>query len=211
MSISARVVSASAVAVVLLIAGLIVGSLINVVTHAPQDNGAAAVLRSASASPPGVVIGEVKGVALPTSPPPATPAPIESPSGSPGTSLTASSPPSSPSPSAASTPENADGFSAEVLVCGSVSGSKCHDETTTISSSTRTIWIMVRFENAGAGDRIGMGLSGPGGSRDGGSYTVKGGDGRAWSQVSGQLPPGDYTVTATRNDQAVAQSTLHVD
>jgi hypothetical protein len=69
---------------------------------------------------------------------------------------------------------------------------------------------MVVFRDAARGDHIGMGLSGPGGSRDGGSYAVNGGDGRAWAEVSGHLEPGQYTVTATRNGDAVAQSSLEV-
>ena len=52
--------------------------------------------------------------------------------------------------------------------------------------------------------------AGTGGSRDGGSYDVNGGDGRAWAQVSGRLEPGQYTVTATRNGEDVEQSPLEV-
>jgi hypothetical protein len=211
MSNSARLISASVLLAGLLVAGLIVGSLVNLLTRTPRAD--------ADAAPSQVVIGKAEGVALPATPgaAPATPAPPSAtePGGPTGTSLTATSE-ATPSPTPSSTPSDVgeastdDGFSADVVVCSSVSGSTCHGQTSTISSGTATIWLMVAFRDAGDGDRIGMGLSGPGGSRDGGSYAVNGGDGRAWAQVSGRLEPGQYTVTATRNGEVVAQSPLEV-
>jgi len=211
MSNSGRLISASVLLAGLLVAGLIVGSLVNLLTRTPRADADAAASQ--------VVIGQAEGVALPATPgaAPATPAPPSAtePGGSTGTSLTATSEPT-PSPTPPPTPSNIeeastdDGFSADVVVCSSVSGSTCHGQTSTISSGTATIWLMVAFRDAGDGDRIGMGLSGPGGSRDGGSYAVNGGDGRAWAQVSGRLEPGQYTVTATRNGEVVAQSPLEV-
>jgi hypothetical protein len=211
MSNSARLISASVLLAGLLVAGLIVGSLVNLVARTPRADADAAASQ--------VVIGQAEGVALPPTPgaTPATPAPPSAtePGGSTGTSLTATSeatpsPTPSPTPSDVGEASTDDGFSADVVVCSSVSGSTCHGQTSTISSGTATIWLMVAFRDAGDGDRIGMGLSGPGGSRDGGSYAVKGGDGRAWAQVSGRLEPGQYTVTATRNGEVVAQSPLEV-
>jgi hypothetical protein len=210
MSNSARLIAASVLLVGLLVAGLIVGSLVNLLTRGPRAE--------VDPSPSQVVIGQAQGVALPVTPGavPATPAPPSAtePTASTGTSLTTSSEPT-PSATPSPTPSDVeaskdDGFSADVVVCSSVSGSTCHGQTTTISSGAATLWLMVVFRDAARGDHIGMGLSGPGGSRDGGSYAVNGGDGRAWAEVSGHLEPGQYTVTATRNGDAVAQSSLEV-
>jgi hypothetical protein len=209
MSISSRVVSGAALLVALLIAGLIIGSLINLVTHAPRTADAGA---GATATASEVLVGRADGEVVSVG------------SQAPSSDSIAAGEPTAPAPTATPTPtpvptaepsanhpnQGSDGFSAEVVVCQAVRGTHCSGQTDEISTKVRTIWIMVRFENASGGDRIGMTLSGPGGTRDGGSYAVKGGDGRAWSQVQGRLAAGDYTVTATRNGEVVAESTLHV-
>jgi hypothetical protein len=212
MSISSRVVSGAALLVALLIAGLIIGSLVNLVTHAPRAAEAGAGPAATSAATD-VLIGQADGEIVRGT---ASQAPS-------GDSITAGEP-ATPAPTATPTPtpeatdaqsgndgqQGSDGFSAEVVVCQSVKGSHCSGQTDEISTRVRTIWIMVSFKNAASGDRIGMTLSGPGGTRDGGRYAVKGGDGRAWAEISGRLSRGDYTVTATRNGAVVAESTLHV-
>jgi hypothetical protein len=96
------------------------------------------------------------------------------------------------------------------MICKSFRGGHCQGATDTIDGDVDTIWIMVAFENSKRGDRIGMGLSGPGGTRDGGPFRVNGGDGRAWSRVAGKLEPGDYTLVATRNGAVVAEETVTV-
>ncbi|HET8587614.1 MAG TPA: hypothetical protein VFM74_07040 [Candidatus Limnocylindria bacterium] len=217
MSVSSRLVSGAALLVALLIAGLIIGSLINLVTHAPRtaEAGAAASVGAAAskgAAASDVVVGQAGGSVETTVPSP----PVGSQS---ITSTEAPTASPTPTPTAESTDRSsgsgeqaqADGFSAEVVVCRSIKDTHCSGQTDQISTKVRTIWIMVSFQNASSGDRIGMALSGPGGTRDGGSYAVKGGDGRAWARVAGDLSRGDYTVTGTRNGDVVAESTLHVD
>jgi len=156
---------------------------------------------SANATPSStVVIGQPGGEAIPASVAPsvaATPIPTVSAAASPATTAT---------PTPAPAPEEIDGFTAEVLVCGSISGSECNDELSTVPSDASSFTALVRFTDANGGDSLNAVLSGPSGTIPGGAYTLQGGgDGYYYSTFqAGNLPGGDYTVTATRNDTEVA-------
>lgn len=211
MKTSARFASVAAVCATLLLAGVVLGSVINVATHSGDGQDQAAAAGSGTPSTGAVVVGEAAGTVLPATEPAApedTPAPSDTPTETPPPT---ESPTPEPTPSPKEESQHApDGFKAKVVVCTSVSGSHCRGETDAISHDTRTIWILVSFENAAAGDRIGLRLAGEGVSRDGGDYAVRGGDGRAWSQVQGNLPRGRYTVSALRNGEVVAETELRV-
>jgi hypothetical protein len=183
------------------LAGLVVlGLLIGVITGDAAEPAGSKADPSASTSPIAVVAGAPDGKSWPLA--------LTAPS----STATTSTPPPTPTPTPAPTkpPKADDGFTAEVMICKSVRGSHCQGATDTIDGDVGTIWIMVAFENSKGGDRIGMELSGPGGTRDGGAYRVNGGDGRAWSRVAGKLEPGDYTLVATRNGEVVAEETVTV-
>ena len=143
---------------------------------------------------PSIVVGELGGEVLTT----ATPAPSDTATPIPTTAPT-------PSPTA-----DADGFDAEVLACGSISGSQCNDQLDTLRPNTSTFTALVRFTDARAGDVMNAVLSGPGGTVEGGAHALGGGgDGYYYAQFqAGGLPAGDYTLTATRNGEEVATTTL---
>jgi hypothetical protein len=183
------------------LAGLVVlGLLIGVISGDAAEPSSSKTDANASASPTAVVAGAPNGKSWPLV--------LTAPS----STATPSTAPATPAPTAEPTkkPRHADGFSADVMICKSVRGGHCQGATDTIDGDVDTIWIMVAFENSKRGDRIGMELSGPGGTRDGGSYRVYGGDGRAWSRVAGNLKPGDYTLVATRNGEVVDEETVTV-
>jgi hypothetical protein len=151
---------------------------------------------TAPASPsPSIVVGELGGEVLNATPAPSHPA-------TPIPTLTPAATPSS-------TPE-ADGFDAEVLACRSISESRCRDELGTLRPKVPTFTALVRFTDARAGDEMNAILSGPGGTVDGGAHTLEGGgDGYYYAHFqAGGLPPGDYTLTATRNGDEVATTTF---
>ena len=137
---------------------------------------------------------------------------IVSPSAEPGATEEASPEPSStpapetPEPTPAATAATADGFSAEVLVCRSISGGSCNDQLSTVPDNLSSFTALVRFTAANAGDTMNAVLDGPSGTIPGGAYALSGGgDGYYYTvfQVP-NLPDGDYTVTATRNGSDVA-------
>ena len=147
---------------------------------------------------PSVMVGEPVGEAIPES---TAPSPIPT--------VSAPATPATPAPtgSPAPTPPPADsGFTAEVLVCRSISGSQCNDELSTVPPDVSSFTTLVRFTDANGGDAINVVLSGPGGTTSGGPYTLQGGgDGYYYSTFqAGALPEGDYDVTATRNGDEVA-------
>ncbi|MGI8998248.1 MAG: hypothetical protein ACR2GO_00840 [Candidatus Limnocylindria bacterium] len=165
---------------------------------------------------PSVVVGQPGGEVIPPSVAPSPPTPIPT--------LTAppSTPPSTP-PDAAPTPTTAaisttapaptatrtpgeDGFTAEVLVCRSISGSSCNDELKNVPPNVNSITALVRFTDADGGDAINVILRGPGGTFDGGAYSLQGGgDGYYYATFGVQgLEAGEYIVTATRNGDEVA-------
>lgn len=158
---------------------------------------------------PTVVAGQPGGEVLtpepePTpTPAPPTPIPTVEPAETPEPTPepTPAPPPEPPPP-----PVAADGFSAEVLVCRSISGSTCNDQVSNLPPNASSFVALVRFSNANAGDTMNAVLTGPSGTIPGGPYTLQGsGDGYYYSTFQApNLPPGDYVVTATRNGNQVA-------
>lgn len=143
---------------------------------------------------PSVVVGQPGGeVIQPTSPPSSPPssAPADS----------ASTAPTTPVPAQ-------NGFTADVLVCRSISGSSCNDELRNVPPNVSSITALVRFADANGGDAINAILRGPGGTFDGGAYSLQGGgDGYYYATFGIQnLEPGEYTVIATRNGDEVAST-----
>jgi hypothetical protein len=149
---------------------------------------------AASASPePSIVVGQPGGAVI-TSPtaatPPATPA-------------------ATPSATAAATPPPAGGsFGAQILACQSISGSACNGQLGTLPPGAGSFTALVLFTDASAGDTFNAVLSGPAGRIAGGPFTLQGsGDGYYYSTfTAGNLPPGDYTLTAVRNGDEVAST-----
>lgn len=117
-----------------------------------------------------------------------------------------------PTPAATPTPATADqpGFSAEILACQSISGDACNGQLGTLPAGAGSFTALVRFTDASAGDTFNAVLNGPPGTIPGGPYTLQGGgDGYYYSTfTAGNLPPGDYTLTAVRNGQDVATTTF---
>jgi hypothetical protein len=160
------------------------------------DDEHAADVETPSAS---VVVGQPGGEVLQSSAPAATPLPT-------ATSV------ATPSPTPTATPATADqpGFSAEVLACQSISGDVCNGQLGTLPAGAGSFTALVRFTDASAGDTFNAVLSGPSGTIPGGPYTLQGGgDGYYYSTfTAGNLPPGDYTLTAVRNGADVATTTF---
>ena len=161
---------------------------------------------TADATPtPSVILGEVGGEVLTPSPEAspsavATPIPTLSPAATP-----------QPTPDTTATPvPQADGFTAEVLACRSISGSACDGQLGTLPADAGAFTALVRFTDANAGDAMNAILDGPSGTIAGFPYNLQGGgDGYYYSQFqAGGLPAGDYTLTATRNGEPVAVTTF---
>ena len=148
---------------------------------------------------PSILVGQPGGVVLQSSAPAATPIP------------TATAAPT-PSLTPAATPATADqpGFTAEVLACQSISGDVCNGQLGTLPAGAGSFTALVRFTDASAGDTFNAVLNGPSGTIPGGPYTLGGGgDGYYYSTfTAGNLPPGDYTLTAVRNGEDVATTTF---
>jgi hypothetical protein len=148
---------------------------------------------------PSVVVGEPGGEVLQTSAPAVTPVPTPTPA-------------ATPTPTPAATPATAEqpGFSAEVLACQSISGDACNGQLGTLPPGAGSFTALVRFTDASAGDTFNAVLSGPPGTIPGGPYTLQGGgDGYYYSTfTAGNLPAGDYTLTAVRNGEEVATTTF---
>ncbi|MDQ3691469.1 MAG: hypothetical protein M3406_15850 [Chloroflexota bacterium] len=143
---------------------------------------------------------------IPTLSPPPTPEPTPEPTQEP-------TPEPTPEPTVTPLPTQApaaDGFAADVLVCGSISGSTCNEQLTIVRDGLASFTALIRFTNANAGDTISVVLNGPSGTIAGGPYTLQGsGDGYYFSTVqAGGLAAGRYTVTATRNGGAVATTSF---
>lgn len=163
----------------------------------PRGGGEPASLGTSRTPGQSVVVGQPGGEAIPAS---------EAPSATPIPTISA---PATPEPTEEPTPTRAparDGFTAEVLVCRSISGSQCNDQLRTVPASLASFTTLVRFTDANGGDAINVVLSGPNGSMSGGAYTLQGGgDGYYYSTFqAGGLPGGEYTVTAMRNGDEVA-------
>ena len=128
------------------------------------------------------------------------------------------SPPVSPTPSptltprATPTPEGlqpaADGFTAQLLACSSISGSTCDGEIAAIPPSGSFV-ALVLLTATQAGDVIEVVMTGPSGTFPGGPATVAGGNGYYYVQYGvGGLAPGTYEITVFRNGQPAATLAL---
>lgn len=157
---------------------------------------------AADASPPAsVVVGEIGGDVMSPSASPqpsvaSTPIPTVTPNATP-----TSEPTATPEPVTA-------GF--EVHACRSISGSSCNDELGTLPADAGSFTALVRFTDSNSGDRISTTLDGPSGTVAGFPATLQGGGaGYYYSefQASG-LPAGEYTLTATRNGEVVAETSF---
>ena len=161
---------------------------------------------------PSVILGEVGGGIVTAEPEPseapATPIPTVTPVPTPD-ATPAPTPEPTEEPAATPAPQ-ADGFTAEVLACRSISGSTCNDQLGTLPAGAATFTALVRFTDANAGDEMNAVLDGPSGTLPGFPYNLQGGgDGYYYSQFqAGGLPAGDYTLTATRNGSPVAVTTF---
>lgn len=169
----------------------------------PREEDKAQPAATATAAP-SVVAGQPGGEVLetPTPEPVITPIPTVAPVATP-TPTPAPTPPPTPPPAA-------DGFSAEVLACRSISGSTCNTQLGNLPPSAGSFTALVRFSSATAGDTMNAILDGPSGRIEGFAYTLQGsGDGYYYTTFTvGSLPAGDYTLTATRNGQPVATTTF---
>ena len=161
---------------------------------------------AAGASPrAGAVVGEPGGqiVATPSPTPQPTATPAPTPTRSPRATPTVT-------PQPAAEPPSADGFTAQVLACRSISGSTCNGRLGTLPSGASSFTALVLFSDANAGDTINVVLSGPSGQVVGGPYTLGGsGDGYFYSTFfTGGLPNGEYGLVATRNGEPVATTSF---
>ena len=115
-----------------------------------------------------------------------------------------------PDPTPAPTPRPVADGGAEVLACRSISGDTCNGELGNLPPSAGTFTALIRFTDASAGDSYNAILDGPSGTIPGGAVTLQGGgDGYYYTTFqAGGLPAGEYTLTATRNGDAVAVTTF---
>lgn len=143
----------------------------------------------------GLITGMAGAAAAPPPPPPTpTPAPTATPT---------PTPTPEPAPAVA-----ADGFSAQVLACQSISGGACQGELTS-TSGLGSFTALVLLENTLRGDVIEAHLIGDSVTFSGGGYTVGGGDGWYYTTfVIGGVPPGTYALVVTRNGVEVDSTTL---
>lgn len=148
---------------------------------------------------PSVIVGQPGGEVVVET---ATPAP---------TLIPTATPAPTPAPTAAPPPP-ADTFTAEVVACRTISGSRCNGQVEQLPPNARSFTALVRFTDAIAGDAMNAILSGPGGTLAGTPYPLQGsGDGYFWAEfVVASLPAGDYVLTATRNGVEVAATGLQV-
>lgn len=174
----------------------------------PRDADSDPATSAATATPtptPTIAVGEPGGeiTSTETPPPPPTAPPTPAPTPSP-------TPEPTPTPAPTPPPLAAQGFSAQILACQSISGSSCNGQLGTLPAGSGSFTALVRFTEATAGDTVNAVLSGPAGTIPGGAYALQGsGDGYYYSTFSaGGLPAGDYTLTATFNGAEVAQTTF---
>lgn len=155
----------------------------------------------AEASPSStVVVGQVGGAIVSPSASASAPAPTPVPTVA---NSLAPEPTATPVPPP---PPAADGFTAVIRACESISGSTCNGQLGTLAAGSPTFTALVTFTDANAGDQLNAVLNGPSGTIAGAPYALQGsGDGYYYSQFqAGGLPPGSYTLTATRNGAEIA-------
>jgi len=164
----------------------------------PRDADGGSPL-SAETESPGIVVGEPVGGVIEQSPiatSEATPIPTV-------TAAATATPEVTPDP-------GPDTFTAEVLACHDIDGSRCRGELDEFPRRASSFTALVRFEDARAGDTISVRLTGDGVTIEGGPFTLAGGgDGYYYSRINyGDLPDGEYTLIATRNGDEVARTHL---
>jgi hypothetical protein len=181
-----------AVLAALVALGVLIGNVVGG-GRRPSDSGTASP--AVPASPAAVVVGEATGSAWPAE-----------------TAVPTASPTPEPSATPAPTDEaSGGGFVADVVVCRSVHGSHCNGRFETLPDDASSFWLLVHFQNSRRGDEIATQLDGPGGTIDTPDFTVKGGDGYAWAQVSARrLASGSYTLSVARNGRPAAETTFRV-
>ena len=149
-----------------------------------------------------IIVGEPGGgVVTPAPTPTPSPSPVSAPATP--TAMPTASPVPTPIP-----PEEE--FVARVMACERISGDECNDEIRRLRDRDDTFVALVLFDNARKGDVMNVILDGPSGPIEGGAYALTGsGRGYYYSTipVSG-IPDGQYTLTATRNDEPVARIEL---
>ena len=162
--------------------------------------GAAEPAAGEATPTPKVVVGEPGGGLLATPTPTTVPSAIPTLRPPDPTPTPTQEPPEPPVP-----PVAADGFTAQVLACRSISGSACNGQLGDLPPNAGSFTALVLFTDASAGDQLNAILDGPAGTITGTPYALGGGgDGYFWSQFQvGALPAGYYVVTATRNGAPV--------
>lgn len=165
-----------------------------------QDDKPAATTKSPSSPSPSIIVGEPGGEVITAESQAQTPAPA--------TPIPTVAAPVTPVPTPPSA-ENAT-FTAQILACQSISGSSCNGQLGTLPADAAQFTALVLFTDASAGDTFNAVLSGPSGTIPGGPFTLQGGgDGYYYSTfTAGNLPPGDYTLTAVHNGADVATTTF---
>lgn len=159
------------------------------------------------ASPePSIVVGQPGGEVVAS----ATQVPAETQVSSTPAPTPSATPTTEPTAAPTPAPVAEDGFSAQVLACESISGSSCNGQLGTLPPGAGSLTALVLFTDANGGDVMNAILTGPSGTIPGGAYTLQGGgDGYYYSTFSaGNLAPGEYTLTATRNGNEVAATTF---
>ncbi len=113
-------------------------------------------------------------------------------------------------PTPVPTPEPPDTFSADVQACRDNDGERCRGEFERFPRRAESFTAVVRFEDARAGDTISVTLTGQGVQINGGPFTLEGGgDGYYYSRITyGDIPEGEYVLSALRNGAEVASTTL---
>jgi hypothetical protein len=166
----------------------------------PRDADGGSPL-SAETQSPGIVVGEPVGGVIVDSTPPATPGATPIPT---VTAAATATPEVTPDP-------GPDTFTAEVLACRDIDGSRCRGELDEFPRRASSFTALVRFTDARAGDTISVRLTGDGVTIEGGPFTLGGGgDGYYYSRINygGELPHGEYPLLATRNGTEVARTQL---
>lgn len=166
---------------VLAIGGAAVGALSGD-APSPGPMSAATVTPAATATPPVVAGGSAWPAETPTpvpTPVPATPTPT-------------------PAPSLGE-------LAASLEICRDQRDGRCTDRVRRVED--HGFVVILSFEGASAGDTFAFRLDGPDGQTvNGGSITVNGSTGRAWSTFRGSLPGGDWAAVVTREGEEVARA-----
>jgi hypothetical protein len=170
---------AIAALLVLAVGGAAVGALTG---DAPDPSPMTAATTVATATPVVVAGGSAWPAETPTPVPTPTPAP----------------------PTPTPTPSLGD-ITASLEVCRDQRDGRCTDRLQRVDDDGFV--VILSFEGAIPGDTFAFRLDGPDGrSVNGGSITVNGSAGRAWSTFRGDLPRGDWAAVVTRGEEEIART-----